>query len=57
MMRQKSGMPGKYCEEELLFFLVVFFLVLFFQKIPVPSGLLFGFFVLFFFIQIVGDEV
>jgi hypothetical protein len=51
-------MPGVYGEQELLFFIVVFFLVLFFLKIPVLSGLLFGFFVLFFFfIQIIGDEV
>jgi hypothetical protein len=57
MMRQKGGMLGKYSEEELLFFIVVFFLLLFFHKIPFLSGLLFGFFVLFFFIQIVGDEI
>jgi hypothetical protein len=58
MMRQKGGMLGVYSEQELLFFIVVFFLVLFFRKIPVPFGFLFGFFVLFFFfIQIIGDEV
>ena len=51
-------MLGVYSEQELLFFIVVFFLVLFFRKIPVPFGFLFGFFVLFFFfIQIIGDEV
>ena len=46
-----------YSEEEPLFFIVVFFLVLFFRKIPVLSGLLFGFFVLLFFIEVIGDEV
>jgi hypothetical protein len=44
--------------EGLRLFFIIFFLVLFFRKIPVPFGLLFGFFVLFlFFIQVIGDEV
>jgi hypothetical protein len=50
-------MPGEESEVYSLCFILFFFLVLFFRKFPVLGCLFVSFFVLFFFIQVVGDEI
>jgi hypothetical protein len=50
-------MPGKESQVYSLFFILFFILVLFFQNFPALSRLFVSFFVLFFFIHIVGDEI
>jgi hypothetical protein len=54
MMPQKQGMLER--KEKALLLVVLFFLVFLFQKIPV-FGDLFFFFLVFFFIQFVGDKI